>query len=218
LALARIIVGEHVRRTGVPASVKPFTQFQPHARMTHQVADLSCLHAVLCHDPELIVDTPIAHRSAPRLSRLATQSFEKRISRRRNADSKQKFDRRIEEIFLQQMNNPMFHFLSPNCTNSRQLTCLAGKRYVLVSRQSCCRKSHGLPCCRKRKERGVLMAKDPTKKPPATAVSDPQELENQIRQRAYALYEARGREDGHDLEDWLLAEEEIMEKKRPIAA
>ncbi len=62
------------------------------------------------------------------------------------------------------------------------------------------------------------MAKDPTKKPPATAVSDPQELENQIRQRAYALYEARGREDGHDLEDWLLAEEEIMEKKRPIAA
>ena len=63
------------------------------------------------------------------------------------------------------------------------------------------------------------MPKDPTKKPPATAVSDPQELENQIRQRAYALYEARGREDGHDLEDWLHAEEEITEKKvRPIAA
>ncbi len=62
------------------------------------------------------------------------------------------------------------------------------------------------------------MAKDPTKKPPATAVSDPQELEIQIRERAYELYEARGREDGHDREDWLRAEEEIMEKKRPIAA
>ena len=63
------------------------------------------------------------------------------------------------------------------------------------------------------------MPKDPTKKPSATAVSDPQELEIQIRERAYALYEARGREDGPDLEDWLRAEEEIMEKKvRPVAA
>ena len=63
------------------------------------------------------------------------------------------------------------------------------------------------------------MPKDPKKKPSATAVSDPQELENQIRQRAYELYEARGREDGHDLEDWLRAEEEIMEQKvRPKAA
>jgi len=50
-------------------------------------------------------------------------------------------------------------------------------------------------------------------------VRDPQELEIQIRERAYELYEARGREDGHDLEDWLRAEEEIMEQKaRPIAA
>ena len=53
------------------------------------------------------------------------------------------------------------------------------------------------------------MAKDPAKKPPATVASEPQELENQIRQRAYELYEARGREDGHDLDDWLRAEAEI---------
>lgn len=31
----------------------------------------------------------------------------------------------------------------------------------------------------------------------------------QIARRAYELYEARGREDGHDLEDWLRAEAEI---------
>jgi Protein of unknown function (DUF2934) len=63
------------------------------------------------------------------------------------------------------------------------------------------------------------MPKDPTKKPSATAVSDPRELEIQIRERAYALYEARGREDGHDLEDWLHAEEKITPKKaRPSAA
>ena len=63
------------------------------------------------------------------------------------------------------------------------------------------------------------MARDPYKKPSATAVSDPQEIEERIRQRAYELYEARGQGDGQDLEDWLRAEEEITEKKpRPIAA
>jgi len=62
------------------------------------------------------------------------------------------------------------------------------------------------------------MAKDPAKKPPATVASD-QELEIQIRQRAYELYEARGREEGHDLDDWLRAEEEITAKsERAVAA
>jgi hypothetical protein len=57
------------------------------------------------------------------------------------------------------------------------------------------------------------MPKDPTKKT-STAINESQELETQIRERAYELYEARGREDGHDLEDWLRAEEEITQKKR----
>ena len=39
------------------------------------------------------------------------------------------------------------------------------------------------------------------------------ELEYQIRQRAYELYEARGRKDGHELEDWFRAKEEITIKK-----
>ena len=30
-----------------------------------------------------------------------------------------------------------------------------------------------------------------------------------IRRRAYALYEQRGREDGHDIDDWLRAEVEL---------
>jgi hypothetical protein len=34
-------------------------------------------------------------------------------------------------------------------------------------------------------------------------------IEQQIQQRAYELYEQRGRTDGHDLEDWLQAECEI---------
>ena len=45
---------------------------------------------------------------------------------------------------------------------------------------------------------------------PISKIPDPTEREEQIRLRAYALYEARGREDGHDLDDWLRAEAEIM--------
>jgi hypothetical protein len=51
------------------------------------------------------------------------------------------------------------------------------------------------------------MAKESTMKPPAEIVTDPN-LEQEIRRRAYALYEERGKEDGHDLDDWLRAEAE----------
>ena len=37
-----------------------------------------------------------------------------------------------------------------------------------------------------------------------SAISDG--LRKQIERRAFQLYEARGREDGHDLDDWLRAE------------
>ncbi len=57
------------------------------------------------------------------------------------------------------------------------------------------------------------MSTDVTKKSPTAVTSDPQDLEHQIRLRAYELYEARGREDGHEVEDWLRAEEEIAVKK-----
>ena len=64
------------------------------------------------------------------------------------------------------------------------------------------------------------MNANPPKKQPATVTSEPQELEleHQIRLRAYELYEECGREDGHELDDWLRAEEEIREKKVTAAA
>ena len=40
-----------------------------------------------------------------------------------------------------------------------------------------------------------------------------EEQQERIRQRAHELYEARGGEDGHDLEDWLQAEAEITAGK-----
>ena len=59
------------------------------------------------------------------------------------------------------------------------------------------------------------MSPDATKKQPTTEISELQEfeLEYQIRLRAYELYEARGQEDGHELEDWFRAKEEITIKK-----
>ena len=62
------------------------------------------------------------------------------------------------------------------------------------------------------------MNANPSKKPPAPVTSEPQELESQIKLRAYELYEARGREDGHEIDDWLRSEEEITSKKVRTAA
>jgi len=44
------------------------------------------------------------------------------------------------------------------------------------------------------------------------------EVEEQIRQRAYRLYEARGRMDGNAMEDWLIAEEEVLGSRQAKAA
>jgi hypothetical protein len=59
------------------------------------------------------------------------------------------------------------------------------------------------------------MNANPPKKSATSVTSEPQdiELEDQIRLRAQELYKARGREDGHELDDWLRAEEEIAIKK-----
>lgn len=40
--------------------------------------------------------------------------------------------------------------------------------------------------------------------------------EPEIARRAYDLYLARGREDGHDLEDWLQAELELNGGPKPV--
>lgn len=63
------------------------------------------------------------------------------------------------------------------------------------------------------------MSTDLAKKSPRAATREPDELEleRQISVRAYELYEARGREDGHEQEDWLRAEEEIKGRKARTA-
>ena len=49
---------------------------------------------------------------------------------------------------------------------------------------------------------------------PKSSDTGSQELTHEmIRTRAYELYEQRGCEEGHDLDDWLQAEAEICGKK-----
>ncbi|HEX7422859.1 MAG TPA: DUF2934 domain-containing protein [Terriglobales bacterium] len=63
------------------------------------------------------------------------------------------------------------------------------------------------------------MAQDNIRKTLTKSGAQPQNLEETIRVRAYELYEARGREDGRDLDDWLRAEEQVTQQKaRTFAA
>ena len=52
----------------------------------------------------------------------------------------------------------------------------------------------------------------------SSAESMDQEMREQIEKRAYELFEARGAEPGHDLEDWVRAESEIVQQTRPQRA
>lgn len=53
---------------------------------------------------------------------------------------------------------------------------------------------------------------------PISTIPDPAELANLIHRRAYELFEARGREHGHALDDWLQAEAEILGRQRKATA
>ena len=106
-----------MRRARVPAGAKPVAHFQPHVRVTGNIADVSGFHAVLCDDPELLANPSVAYWRAAWLARLATGGFEESIPGRRNANSKQKLNWRIEQTFLKQVNNPMFHFLHSRLRN-----------------------------------------------------------------------------------------------------
>jgi hypothetical protein len=58
---------------------------------------------------------------------------------------------------------------------------------------------------------------DPTPIKPRS--QKPAELEDEIRRRAYELYEQSGRVDGYELDDWLQAEAELLSvKSRKTAA
>ena len=70
----------------------------------------------------------------------------------------------------------------------------------------------------------VERRQDETEEKPSTLAPKSDEptvlipVERQIQQRAYELYEQRGRTEGYDLDDWLQAEREIKFRKANTAA
>jgi hypothetical protein len=65
---------------------------------------------------------------------------------------------------------------------------------------------------------GAIVSQDPTKKAANMGTHPNPGLDQQIRNRAYQLYEERGREDGHEIEDWLRAETGISRMVAKAAA
>ena len=63
-----------------------------------------------------------------------------------------------------------------------------------------------------------MKAPKPTAQSRPSEDPDPAKAEEQVRARAYELFESRGGEAGHELEDWLRAEEEVTGQKSGAAA
>jgi hypothetical protein len=47
---------------------------------------------------------------------------------------------------------------------------------------------------------------------PANPEPTTEEIRNLIRQRAYELFEQRGKQEGRDFDDWIAAESEVVKK------
>ena len=52
---------------------------------------------------------------------------------------------------------------------------------------------------------------------PSNGHSNAAELHDEIRRRAYELYQERGCEPGHEVEDWFEAERQVMARLQQIA-
>jgi hypothetical protein len=64
----------------------------------------------------------------------------------------------------------------------------------------------------------VKTSASPTVPMAARTTQSAVEHQEQIRRRAFEIFEQRGREDGHDLEDWLQAESELAQHRIKLVA
>ncbi len=61
----------------------------------------------------------------------------------------------------------------------------------------------------------------PTRRTPPRTTNQTEstsDLQEQIRRRAHELYEQRGGDNGHELDDWLQAESEVTQQKAETAS
>ena len=66
---------------------------------------------MLCYEPELVLDTSIAHWRASWFSRFPSLCFEQRISGQRQTYYKPDLDWRVQKVFLKRVNDAVFHFV-----------------------------------------------------------------------------------------------------------
>ena len=74
-----------------------------------------------------------------------------------------------------------------------------------------------LPEQQKRNSNSLMKPKPSTLAPKSNEPTVLIPMEQQIQQRAYELYEQRGRTDSHDLDDWFQAEYEIKDRQAKAA-
>jgi len=61
-------------------------------------------------------------------------------------------------------------------------------------------------------DKELRAATDPNRWVPSNGVTD--DVKHKIQMRAYQLYEARGSQPGHELEDWVQAETEVAKQTK----
>ena len=95
-------------------------------RITLNVADVSRFHPMLSDQPELVSDAPISDWRASWLTRLPPRGFQQRISRQWQTYRKRELDGRVQQVFLERVNDPMLHCLENHRDLSR-FWCVAKK-------------------------------------------------------------------------------------------
>lgn len=64
----------------------------------------------------------------------------------------------------------------------------------------------------KRTRKLNLVTSSPNKVVPVQKISLSADIQDAIRLRAYSIYEQRGHQHGHDVDDWLIAETQVVGK------
>jgi hypothetical protein len=94
----------------VPASAETIRQLYPHARVLLDIADISGFPPMFRDYPELVAHSSVAYWRAARPSSFATGGLRERISWHCQSKPKQEFNGRVEQIPLECVDNPAFHF------------------------------------------------------------------------------------------------------------
>src|SRR5215471_21376330 len=109
LALAGVVIPKQRCRAHVPARAESFTQLHAHARICRDIANVTGFRTMLGDNPELLANASVPHGCAARLSGLAANGFQERVPWREDPQDKQQLDGRIQDIFLEEMDDAAFH-------------------------------------------------------------------------------------------------------------